>query len=30
MDNIGFDQAKEKIIASLPEDGIIVWKKKRR
>ena len=30
MDDIGFDQAKEKIIASLPEDAIVVWKKKRR
>jgi len=30
MDDIGFEQAKEKIIASLPEDSIIVWKKKRR
>jgi len=29
MDAIGFEEAKEKIISSLPEDRVIVWKKKR-
>ena len=29
MDDIGFDKAREKIIASLPKDRIIVWKKRR-
>jgi dissimilatory sulfite reductase (desulfoviridin) alpha/beta subunit len=30
MDDIGFEEAKEKIISSLPEDSVIVWKKKRK